>query len=473
MHIGTLFSILSLLSSHHFVQTFAALVNVTVDDTYGDPRTGNQFVYTPSQIWNFGPTCIPCFAKPDASQAYLGTWHDGAPDTALNDGDTTGTMSIEISFSGSAIYVYCILSESATSLDGNSDMSFYIDGELVGTYVHAATGSSTYEYNVLVYGNASLPSAEHQFSLVGGRVTGSASLILFDYLVYSQDVESPAPTSSSTSSQPSNTGSSTTSEHTSSASSSGTTAPPSGQTTSFGSSRSGNPTSSSSSSSPAPSPYSETTDSPTSNTSLASGALPTSTSSIAQHTQAAGGISAKTRTIIAVVAAIGGTLLLLAISAATYLWMRRRYAAHAFSADRLMRVGTDASSETVEDARSSATDSRPSTVAEAKAMSVRSSRASRSLYLSGSGASLSRAATVGSHVPQLNSGGARGSASEMVAKPGLEPVTSSPASALPPVSLPPATPTVAASEEAEEEHPWEFGNSVVGESRPPSYRERG
>lgn len=57
--------------------TQAALVNVTIDDTHGDPKTGTQVTYSPSEYWNDGTNCPLCTAHPDVSQAYLGTYHDG------------------------------------------------------------------------------------------------------------------------------------------------------------------------------------------------------------------------------------------------------------------------------------------------------------------------------------------------------------------------------------------------------------
>lgn len=63
-------------------------------------------------------------------------------------------------------------------------MSFLIDGENVGRFQLAPTGSKTYTYNVLVYANQSLTSGQHTFTLVNGRVGVPHSLVLFDYLIY-------------------------------------------------------------------------------------------------------------------------------------------------------------------------------------------------------------------------------------------------------------------------------------------------
>ena len=54
----------------------AVPVNVTVDDTNGDPRTGAQFLYSPLNRWNVGQNCTSCSAHVNASLAYMHTWHD-------------------------------------------------------------------------------------------------------------------------------------------------------------------------------------------------------------------------------------------------------------------------------------------------------------------------------------------------------------------------------------------------------------
>jgi hypothetical protein len=54
----------------------AVLVNVTIDDQYGDALTGLLPSYSPSGIWEQGANCSTCTARPNPSQASMGTWHD-------------------------------------------------------------------------------------------------------------------------------------------------------------------------------------------------------------------------------------------------------------------------------------------------------------------------------------------------------------------------------------------------------------
>ncbi|KAF9448665.1 hypothetical protein P691DRAFT_32509 [Macrolepiota fuliginosa MF-IS2] len=98
---------------------------------------------------------------------------------------------------GTAIYVYTILANTKTSPTGDSDMTFYLDGDVVGTFVKNAPGTPGFIYNVCVYANDSLPSGEHFLQIQNGHTDGNKTLLLLDYLVYSTDDNSttvPVPT---------------------------------------------------------------------------------------------------------------------------------------------------------------------------------------------------------------------------------------------------------------------------------------
>ena len=54
-------------------------VNVTIDDYFGDPTTGQVILYNPPEAWQTGLDCEPCSAKPrPVSNAYNSTWMDGS-----------------------------------------------------------------------------------------------------------------------------------------------------------------------------------------------------------------------------------------------------------------------------------------------------------------------------------------------------------------------------------------------------------
>ncbi|KAI0666261.1 hypothetical protein C8Q78DRAFT_1072504 [Trametes maxima] len=174
----------------------AALVNVTIDDTFGDESNGNKISYQPESAWNVGQDCPACTAKPDISQVFNRTWHD----TTFNGSSNAPLIAERATHhitSGVAVYVYCILSDTTQFPFGNSDMTFLLDGEQVGRFVRAAPGNPTYHYNVPVYVNESLPAGEHTITIVNGEPNGNRSLILLDYIVYSQQMDpSVAPVSS-------------------------------------------------------------------------------------------------------------------------------------------------------------------------------------------------------------------------------------------------------------------------------------
>ncbi|PSS37176.1 hypothetical protein PHLCEN_2v1049 [Hermanssonia centrifuga] len=174
--------VLPLLSLAAFLlpQTYAALVNVTVDDAHPDPLTGISITYAPLNAWTLDSDCSTCVATPDGSQAYMGTWHDT---TYLPEVGTV--LSATFQFNGSALYVYCITAQSTSAPDGNSDMLFFLDGEPAGSYEHIAPGEPTYDYNVPVYSNPSIAPGFHTFVLQNGQTGGQASLALLDYIVYS------------------------------------------------------------------------------------------------------------------------------------------------------------------------------------------------------------------------------------------------------------------------------------------------
>lgn len=172
---------------------FAIMVNVTIDDTLGDSATGAQFTYLPTGGWSFGPTCQACTATPhlNASGTLDKTWHDGT-----SNGDTNNTSEplrlASVPFYGTAVYVYCVLSNTETVPDGYSDMTFLIDSHPAGTFVHVPQGGpSLFTYNVSVFANDSLPNGNHTLTIQNGVVGGPKSLVLLDYVVYSYDNGNP------------------------------------------------------------------------------------------------------------------------------------------------------------------------------------------------------------------------------------------------------------------------------------------
>lgn len=192
--------ILSFIISRSFPFAFAALQNITIDDTYGDPVTGAQFSYSPANQWSAQPGCSDCEAQPNANDAYNHTWHDtsflptespaplNASITFTGNNVPTNELFLDIDFftlfTGSAVYVYCIVSHSSANPDGYTDLRFMIDGEIDGPFIMSPNGMDTYTYNYAVYTNDQLSMAEHTLTIINGDMSRSKSLILLDYVVY-------------------------------------------------------------------------------------------------------------------------------------------------------------------------------------------------------------------------------------------------------------------------------------------------
>ena len=78
--------------------TRAGLVNISIDDTYGDLTTGLKPIYQPTGSPWYGPGCSgsSCGSiSPSASSAFDATW------TAASYTSSLGNMSITLSFTGS------------------------------------------------------------------------------------------------------------------------------------------------------------------------------------------------------------------------------------------------------------------------------------------------------------------------------------------------------------------------------------
>ncbi|PIL31265.1 hypothetical protein GSI_05963 [Ganoderma sinense ZZ0214-1] len=184
----------------------SALVNRTIDDEYGDSVTGALPVFGPdASYWHQGSTCSACHITPfiDKTQPFDGTWHDG---TYNPDGPD---LTISFSFTGTAVYVYNIVPNTIESTDTLENITFTLDGSHAGTYVHNPDSTTVLLYRQVVYKSTNLDNKEHTVVM---RSSGlNASLILFDYAVYT--TERTGTSSSSTSSASSSATSSPSSSH--------------------------------------------------------------------------------------------------------------------------------------------------------------------------------------------------------------------------------------------------------------------
>ncbi|KAM5534948.1 hypothetical protein V8D89_011321 [Ganoderma adspersum] len=180
------------------------LVNITVDDTIGDPTAASTLTFSPSDKWSQGQGCPGCAVHTgntsstvDISKVFDGTWHDTTYHPLIA-GDPEHLVSF--TFTGSAVYAYNIIANQIPFVTTLTNLTFQINGDLVGTYMHIPQNTTnTFEYGVLVYANTSLPYGQHTFVMSAGG--SNDSLILFDSIIYTQDStdSSPTPVSASNS----------------------------------------------------------------------------------------------------------------------------------------------------------------------------------------------------------------------------------------------------------------------------------
>ena len=81
------------------------------------------------------------------------------------------------------MYVYVILPGYVYGAELTTNISFHLDGNVIGTYSRNPGYNPNYQYNSLVYSNANLSNTNHTFLLSVDAVIDE-SVVLFDRLVY-------------------------------------------------------------------------------------------------------------------------------------------------------------------------------------------------------------------------------------------------------------------------------------------------
>ncbi|KAI0722586.1 hypothetical protein C8Q76DRAFT_719274 [Earliella scabrosa] len=137
----------------------------------------------------------------DKSRAFEQTWHDTTYEPRLYpDG-----VSVQLSFTGTAVYVYSLIANDIPPTKTFMNTSYIIDGETMGEYIHSPDASQDpVLYNVLVFHRTGLPNSPH--TLIMSATGDTPSVILFDYALYtvdnSQPVVSTSPTRTTESTSP-------------------------------------------------------------------------------------------------------------------------------------------------------------------------------------------------------------------------------------------------------------------------------
>ncbi|KAL1723867.1 hypothetical protein EV715DRAFT_190501 [Schizophyllum commune] len=153
--------------------------------------------YNPAGAWFEGQLCESCRAMPDRNTVYNGTWHHTTDDDTIDTQDTTMT----IQFTGTALYVYCVIANNVSEGTGTmANYDFTLDGQDAGNYHHDPENVTDYFYNVPVYTVSGLENDSHELivNIAGGSGVSGSSLMLFDYFTYTYDDDPSETTSSST-----------------------------------------------------------------------------------------------------------------------------------------------------------------------------------------------------------------------------------------------------------------------------------
>ncbi|OCH92701.1 hypothetical protein OBBRIDRAFT_726268 [Obba rivulosa] len=169
-----------ILSLNHDICVSAFQQNITIDDTNGDPFTGEAFVYTPADLWTIGQDC-ECPPGINPNEIPSSTWHV----STFSAEEPNIRPNATVTFRGTALYVYCIL----TAAFADSNMTFYLDGQPIGSYSYSFVEEEqpVYHYSVPVIQLGSLSDENHTFSLINGLTSAAAgrqSLVILDYIQY-------------------------------------------------------------------------------------------------------------------------------------------------------------------------------------------------------------------------------------------------------------------------------------------------
>jgi len=178
--------------------TRAGLVNISIDDTYGDLTTGLKPIYQPSGSTWYGQGCSGSSCGtivPSPYSAFDQTWTAASYTSSLNN------MSITLSFTGSkisplsdlflvylnipgvSVWVFFILANNVNVYGTNATTmcNVTIDGNSMVAVSHQPSTSSAFQYNSTVFSTSGLSNSQHELVI---STDVSPSFICFDYAIY-------------------------------------------------------------------------------------------------------------------------------------------------------------------------------------------------------------------------------------------------------------------------------------------------
>ncbi|KAF5388896.1 hypothetical protein D9757_005057 [Collybiopsis confluens] len=154
-------------------------VNRSIDDTLGDSVTRQRPLFLPSTvgIWE-DVTCKECALRPSIQDAYDQTW------TAATYRPPMGNMSISFPFTGTAIYVFFILSN-VSSENSTTAANFTLDGVVEDAYRHSPDPNAPdFQFNesALAFAQTGLENSTHNLLI---STSGDETIFVnFDYALY-------------------------------------------------------------------------------------------------------------------------------------------------------------------------------------------------------------------------------------------------------------------------------------------------
>ncbi|KAF8958003.1 hypothetical protein BDZ97DRAFT_1668984 [Flammula alnicola] len=158
----------------------SAIVNRTIDDSFGDSQTGQLVTYAPATAGVWADETCPvtvCAIRPDTTQAFKGTY------TAATYNPGLGSMSITMQFTGTAIYVFFILANADSGITTLTLANMTLDGNAPELFQHFPDLTTTnLDYNSLVFSKANLANVQH--TLVISTSGNSNVFVNFDYAIY-------------------------------------------------------------------------------------------------------------------------------------------------------------------------------------------------------------------------------------------------------------------------------------------------
>jgi hypothetical protein len=166
----------------------------TIDDQKGDSVTGVLPVYQPTDGWKFGPTCIACFVKLDASKAFDQSWHDATAAAGDVRNITLSFTGMSCSYpdadscahrgwTGTAVQVFGIVPNLVLDATTIVNVTFNLDGTPGTPFFHAPDVTNNFLFNASVFSRQGLANVPHKLVITPTGGTAS-SLFLFDYATY-------------------------------------------------------------------------------------------------------------------------------------------------------------------------------------------------------------------------------------------------------------------------------------------------